>query len=702
MAYADKVDNENIESNYLIVLSPRRKVSSWILDSGSTYTASYTLGHVSGASVDGVALTEASSSALTSGQFFFDFETETVYVRLSDDSDPNNAFVVLTYELYIGTFDASVGRIPTDQNSRAVYFEPLVTKSPSLKQSAKDVLYGYLPVQTFSFSASNQTHFFNEHISDSSFNQAEIKVYHWLDTPLVYTNIKKVLSGLIGGINYTDKQVSITGFDRVDILDREFRTDASVAGSFYSTTDFPNVNPASIGKPISYIYGRVGGFMPVNVDFVSENPTTSDNRDWVVCGEVSGIAALTRTVPASPSSTTTRTYLDDATGYVVGDGVWIDKVTDEYRIITNVDYDNNYIEHSALSSGAATSGHTVKRGFVSRIDIEHEGVVYTAYYNRDYTINLDYNSKGVSGFSFKTSLESNLGMPSNLSSYSRVSAIVYGKQNDVTLGGSAFGSDSTKTDSLTDPAVILFDLLKSRAGLAESELGITSFQTFQGLSNGEVGFSIPKDSFGTFPKIKDIVVDLLKSTISNTYIDDDGLLSVTKLGVLPVSPDKTIDDTEILDESFKYTFDYKDVVSDVLVTYNRRASDLKVDPNGGEVFDTSSAQNNTAKYLHSKDSTMTHDSLLLFLSDAATLAQQIADIMGERRGLISFDAKNRFLDLEVNQSIDVSRTRMPSFAFDKLTERTKSMRVVSVTKGLDKVVIECDDQKGIEDNSGDF
>src|SRR4051812_32707194 len=123
MTYADLLESENVYSQYLVIMRPRRMVTSasFVAVTGSIYSQSFDYGHVSNVFADGVSLTENADSSVASGEWFFDFDTNTIYVNTG--GSPAAVQFVLEYELYFGTFDAHWYRSPLDNTSRVVYYE---------------------------------------------------------------------------------------------------------------------------------------------------------------------------------------------------------------------------------------------------------------------------------------------------------------------------------------------------------------------------------------------------------------------------------------------------------------------------------------------------------------------------------------------------------------------------------------------------
>lgn len=692
MTYSTLLEEEGINAQFLAILKPSRRLTSWTLDSGSIYKTSFTLGHVVDITVDGTAYTEESSSTLDQGEWFYDNDAKEIFIRLTGNDNPNTTgFIVVTYEIHIATFDAHWHRIPTDDSTINVYYQPLISKPPVILQDIKDVTFGALPVLSTSITITNAEHEFEEQLYNSSFNDKEFALYHWLDE-LDTDNIKLVLRGNMTNVSYSDSNITFQVFDALQELENEFRSDA-VSGqtaATYTTSDFSNLQDFSADAPIPYVYG-VAWVNPVNVDFELENPSTSNNRIWGVRADGASSHAITRTVPASPLSTTTRTYVDDATGFIVGDSVWIDKTTDEYREVTAVDYDNNYIEHDALVSGAAATSDTVKRGTVGRVEIEQNEKIKQAMYNRDWTESTD-GTTGTLMMTFTSSVESNLSIDT-FGGAEQIRARVYGKTNNVTLGGGAFGTNDSKTGNLTALPVILFDILKTFANIDESRINTSSFTSLLSDTTEAIGFSSPSAAATGFSNIKSIINDIMKTGFIKFYQDFDLKWKVTQ--TKPISAtSKDIDEEEILDGSIRYKFNYKDIYSDIRVRYFYDSFRDK--------GDSVTASSDTAKFLHGVERRFNIISLHIFEDDAQLLADRLSFVYGDQQGIIELDTKNRFFDNIIDDDIKVLRTKLPGFAFDEDTEREREFSIMQVEKGLRTVRLSMSDQKGIEDNEADW
>lgn len=699
MAYTDLLDNELADAQFLVVLSPRRQVSTWTLDSGAIYTNAFTFGQVISVTIDGTELTEVNTSSLSPGEWFYDVTNQIIYVRDPSDGDPNGKFVVVTYELYVSTLDEHWHRLPTDSSTRTVYFEPVINRSVSLKASIKDIAFGILPTFSTNLVLNNAEGFFERHVFDSSFNQAPIAVYHSLkdsprDDPDV-DNIKLIFNGTVNSAKYSDEVLTLKARDRVDVFNKDFFNGNT---ENFTTSDFSNLEPNQENRPIRTVYGRVDGFVPVNIDYNADQPTTSDNREWVCISGQSDIHNLTSTVDSG--STATATVLIDATGWSIGDTAYFNRAvgTDEYLIITDVNYGTNTLTHSALSGGAMAASDTVERSFVGNIQIVQDGEIFRPLYNRDYTTRTNFNGTS-SGFEFDTSLESNLGMPRTLSPGDIVTCRVYGQKNSIVLGGSPFGSNDSELGNLTNPIVILFDLLKNKLSIPESDIDTATFTSLEALVDEPIGFSAPETKTANQPNIKKIIEQIIQTLLLKIYLDRDAKWTLQLTGILGPN-DYEVQDDELI-SSLDYNFEYNDIYSETRVNYRNKEQDVETEQNSKSSLQVRTNRENTTR-LHTTDRAKEFDSLHIFEDNAQSLSDKLASIFGERRGEASIKVKSRFFNAEIGEVVRVTRTRMPGFTFDDETEQSRDFIITGFTKTLTQITLELDDQKGIEDNPGDF
>lgn len=677
MAYADLLDDESIDSQFLVVMAPRRVVSDWVLSSGTIYYASFEFGQVTKVISDGEELAEAGSTSLSLDEWYFDEVTSRLYIDVG--GDPASLQVIATYELYFGTFDAHWHRVPNNTATKVVYYEPLVARSPSIVSSVSDVLFGFLPTFSSEISISNVTNLLQKHLYDSSFNRADVSVWHYLDE-LTAANVRLVLRGYTSEINSSDDSVSFKIQDATSFFNTQWRN--PVGPSFYAPSSFPLLDPNFSGRCVRQVFGVVDGFAPVNVDYDTV-ATTTNNRDWVCIADETNLGSVSTTVLASPSSTTTRTYLTSISGFRVGDTIW-NQTASQYATVTALGV--NYVDHTTWTTAA--SGNTIARSFIGSVTIIKDGVKKDLLFGRDYTEYVDATNK-VAGFSLVNNFEAGLSI-ATFEPTDQIFCRVYGHKNTATLASNPFGSNSTQTGNLTNLKVILWETLKQV--LPESALDAT---TFLGLSvSDEIGLAIPELAVQEFPSIKDLVVEYCSTGLLKIFLDNDLIWTISKLGKFGAVT-KGIEDDEILDRSFSYNVSYDDIISRVQVLYANR----EISQAGGQgeplVVATESL---IAKNLHAVEKQKSFKSLHFLENQAQDLADFLSFVFGDRRAVLTFTTKNRFFDTLLRDVIEVSRDRLIGFDFDQGVLRSRKFAVSETRKSLTEIQITLDDQRGIEES----
>ena len=170
MSYNNLLLEEGVQSRFLIVIKPLRKIGTLSLHGSGVYKTSFDYGSVSSVYIDGASLSAVSAVPTSNQTYYFDNTNDILYLK-DDGTNPSAKFITVEYELYFGDFDAHWYSEPTNINSEIVYFEPYITKTPDIKATLSDNLFGYLVVQKSSVSLSNAEHWAEKHIYDSSFNK---------------------------------------------------------------------------------------------------------------------------------------------------------------------------------------------------------------------------------------------------------------------------------------------------------------------------------------------------------------------------------------------------------------------------------------------------------------------------------------------------------------------------------------------------
>ena len=242
-------------------VEPSQRLLLWTLDSGAIYTRS--VDHYAiDVKQDTTSLTEASSSSLSAGEWFFDAENKVLYIRLSDDSNPEDSYITGTYRLFFS--DAGLN-LPHDLTTTGneVYYESLIRKTSSFKSEVDSAdQFGISLEGKGSIDLENSHGFFDSIFDKIQFENKQVSIYAWSkDLPVDQSQI--IYKGKIQDKTFSSKSVSFKLKDFISDLKGLVNT-----GTFSSSDG--TIADSIIGKPKRILYGRNIGVQTQSVDMIAD------------------------------------------------------------------------------------------------------------------------------------------------------------------------------------------------------------------------------------------------------------------------------------------------------------------------------------------------------------------------------------------------------------------------------------------------
>jgi hypothetical protein len=700
VTFAANAELPSVESIFLAVIKPRILASSWTLYSGSVYYSDLIVSNVQGVTVNGTALASNTSPSLSAGQYYYDETAKRLYVRTSGSADPSGFTVVATFEMYFATKSVNFYRLPTDDTTREVYFDGILQSDPPKKTSMSESVYGAMPIESAQLSLINSDSGLYPYAHECSFNLAEINIYHCLGD-LEVGNVVRVYSGVGSNHSIDDEKLDITMVDKLKTLVQGFPNNAYVGVT---------VDPRYRGKPCPMIYGVVDGVRGVNVNY-SETVGAGLNDEWQfgpagIRNLKGGIVTVTNGTAGTSGNTATRTFVDTLNGINIGDRLSMHNqdpnsltpiTIHRYCEVTGTGTTGGrkYVDHTSITAWAVQMWIVLDQ--VPRVSIIMDGTKYEAYPWRDYGT---VDSPTDTTIDFISGYNTNIGLPRLLGPNDTVMGRVYGRKVSLTIGGSAFGTYDLATTCTVNPVLIIYDLLRNFLGIAESEIDTAAFQAIYAEVNDKIAFASPPRSGDEFPTYLDIFKRILGSCLLRLFINADMKWSIARLKPIASAVAEITDDL-IMEKSVGFDYNLDDIISDVVVVYRQR--ELSENPND---YDGSSLQvsasSNVAKYLHGIVKQKTFESLHYESTGAQQLADRLAFLFGDRQGRVKFTVPIAQYERTVGHGIALTRTRMPGNSFDGDTTHSRDLSIIEVEKKGTSVTILADDQKGVEDNSGDW
>lgn len=580
MTYLNLLEKDNKSSNQLMIMEGRTRVNSSNSETDNIKAFLFERGPVFKVTRQGVDIPlGTSSTVLSDNHYFYDRNNKTLYFKLLPDSPID---LIVHYKLFFSTEGVYWNEIPTDPTSPIVYYEPFISTPVTDAISSADILQGFFPSFATSVELLNVNSYFQLVIRDSSFYRTPIYFYHYVDK-LKASSLSLFFVGLVDEIKYNTKTVTLIISDNLKILDDNYEFSSSRHLTYSNPvlkaidSDF-NLDSAYNGATIPSVYGYSPMVKGVNITF-SPEVGLFNNTVFSFCQSPETPSIVTATVLSSPSSTVTRTYLNTTLGINPGDGVI--HPSGKTCIVSSVE--SNYINHADTVT-AATTGQTVTRPQISRVFVEKGGQAFllapignsfdgTANYYPG-ILSASFSGKNISISSILIA-DDTIGiggvLEGGLAGSEIVYATIYGEAAIPVFNAVSFGDLSDEYRSITNPVTVIIDILKKRVGLPDSSFDTSSFvdaQTTTTNMGDQIGFLTQEDPTRKGMTYRDIITQICKSSFLKLFLDYQGRYKISHLTYESVlSEDYEINNDDIIEGSFEYDVDYKEIASTINFIY---------------------------------------------------------------------------------------------------------------------------------------
>ena len=222
------------------------------------------------------------TAILSNSQFSYNATTEILTLdRTLDDEFGNtftnmaNAIYFVEYETRFATNEIVFHDTPTSSVSSIVKWNEGILQIPEVRRSVADSYDGLLTSEVSPLVVAHNGQDLWESIYDESFYRCRVDIWQCIG-PLRTTNCRKIFSGLIDSISFDDIAIQFSLIENTKLIDGSFR------GRVYSSDLFPKLDPSFEGRAIPICYGNSFWVRAVNIDYISDGATTSDNRVWAV------------------------------------------------------------------------------------------------------------------------------------------------------------------------------------------------------------------------------------------------------------------------------------------------------------------------------------------------------------------------------------------------------------------------------------
>lgn len=668
MTYAANALLPSVESNIFIranpsILGTTANGFSWSVYSGNIWVADFTLGYVVSVFLGDVEQTlESDAASVGSGEYFYDAVLKKLYVY--SVGSPGSSNFVITYELYWATDHLKFPRSPDStadaQNNPIVEWKPVITKSPQTVDGQIDFLFGFIPINGSSFDVEMVSGDLYGTFVRSIFFKSKIEVWHCLGE-FKLDNFKSSFYGTVGNPTFDDVSASIPLDSIQYVLDQTY-----LGKKYFSKSDFPNLDPAAeIGVwPIRKVYGRVIGFIPVNVDY-SDAPTTTNNRQWVVSQEQANASTYDVTQDHLAANSPTETFVLAGNNYIdVDDWVQVEGPTTTVKVLTKT---STKITHASVGARAVVAGMTVHRSFISKITIiDENNASWNILYGDHWTeTNFANDTKG---FTLINNFEATIaGFPSPFNpALHQIYVNVYG-ENDLPQYRILAGDIGSLPDAggmISHPISILSDLIfpifrgalttrVDEQSLADAITDINgSFST-----TVRTAMAIPRAHTDKFPTYNDLVSQLCQSSFLR--IHSGNMNGVSGIGfshfksVQAIAADYELDETEIFNVSIEV--EASDIYTDYDVDFNIMKEIHEPVSSVYQFFRRIGSTDASIKTLYGTVRTLSQESLFIDPTNTQDYLSLIRGVLGVQRIRYTFNVQYRLWEAKIGEVVSITR-----------------------------------------------
>ncbi len=262
MSYETFAERPVSEKNVLAWIEPVQRLLLFTLFSGAVYSKSVDH-YVIGVKQGDTTLSEGLSTSLSAGEWYFDATSKTLYVRTTDDADPEEKNISATYRLFYSSIPAI---LPFDLSSgEAVEYDSRIESTSRFGQEIDEEQTGIALEGQGSIAFLNADGHFDTLYDKLFFENKRVVIYSW-SSSLAATDARKIYEGVI------DKKSFSSTKARFGLRDNVFQLRNRVNLPLYSSSD-GELSDSDLGTPKRRLYGQLKQVQCVGIDKTLEGFT---------------------------------------------------------------------------------------------------------------------------------------------------------------------------------------------------------------------------------------------------------------------------------------------------------------------------------------------------------------------------------------------------------------------------------------------
>lgn len=255
MNYSDFSKQTRSQKAILCIHGANEKIRFFTDESGGIFTKSLKY-FVNSIEVDGVSLVKNSSEVLAQGQFYWDNKNKKLFIRLSNDSNPDLHFIVAKYSFFWSNFPLI---LPYDlQSGVDVEFDSRVKDIGELKLELDYENTGIALESSSNITLENTDGFFDEIFDVLIFENQPIRFYSY-NPEMSASESKLIFRGLIENKSFNPKEIKFA------IKDEFYKLRDSLNLNLFSSAD-GKFEESLINKPKRRLYGKFSSLKTTAID----------------------------------------------------------------------------------------------------------------------------------------------------------------------------------------------------------------------------------------------------------------------------------------------------------------------------------------------------------------------------------------------------------------------------------------------------
>lgn len=699
MSYEVERLKAEIFSRYWVIIRPRMLVYRGAIVGSANYNL--TVDNVQSVRVNGVVLTSGTDWSFNAG-------TKVLSISNHGTTLPEN-FVVVTTDMFLSDQGGYFHSIPSDGNSPQVRYVDNVVQMPSRRDSFSDAMMGILPSQSTSIKIGNTDSRMQEMLLNASFNKAEVLVYHTVGVERA-ANTRLFLRGHIQTISATESEIDFSILDSNSIFDQNMPLSIVIDGG------------SNDGAPVPSVVGRVDGVRPIISNYLWFSGVSARHKTRAAFSSP-WIRAMGLRYTTHPNlNTTTRTYRNVNPGgsstqdvinfNPIGDWVVLSS-TFSTQPVTNRAYPDGwvkytritgygqvggfwYIDHEPVDNALITGAYVWSVPCVKKLYATVDGTRYELVPWRDYR-----DEAGV--VELLAGAAGNVGAPRAFSASDQFHGTVQDGFGEVFDDqGGYFGYDTSRSMSGAKNAVRNIAAIMTKVmGVSPSNIDWVSFEAARvAVQDRTMSCSFPDTSNESAPSIRDVLGRILMSCLLRLRINRTGKWELQFVGPVGPSANHQIGERQYIEIS-QYEVGFKDLYSEVIVEYARREVNEVMNGPDGEAKKVART-NPIAMYFHEAQNSRVFNSVFITAADADWLAERLGWIYGERKLSVHMSLPLNALDPLPGESASVEAPFVPGAVVVEGTMQSMTGTITELEQTDETIEMTVEDQKGIEDNSGDW